>query len=66
MQKGEDKPIMQSLHYPLSCSNLLPLSPVPLQASAHSHRRANYFPSEIYSGQGVCHCENPWPERIPP
>ncbi|MPC52664.1 hypothetical protein E2C01_046540 [Portunus trituberculatus] len=60
MQKGEDIPIMQSLHYPLSCLNLHPLSPVPLQASAHRHRRANCFPSH-----GVHHCENPWPERNP-
>ncbi|MPC58359.1 hypothetical protein E2C01_052361 [Portunus trituberculatus] len=65
MQKGEDIPIMQSLHYPLSSSNLHPLSPVLLQASAHRHKRANYFPSKIYLGHGVHHCKNPWPERIP-
>ncbi|MPC37108.1 hypothetical protein E2C01_030582 [Portunus trituberculatus] len=64
-QKGEDIPIKQSLHYPLSYPNLHPLSPVPLQASTHRHRRANYFPSEIYLGHGVRHCKNPWPERIP-
>ncbi|MPC63790.1 hypothetical protein E2C01_057893 [Portunus trituberculatus] len=36
-----------------------------LQASAHRDRRANYFPSKIYPGHGVHHCENPWSERIP-
>ncbi|MPC43878.1 hypothetical protein E2C01_037532 [Portunus trituberculatus] len=63
MQKGENIPITQSFHNPLSCPNLHPLSPVLLQASAHRYRRTNYFPTEIYPGHGILHCENPWPER---
>ncbi|MPC62105.1 hypothetical protein E2C01_056187 [Portunus trituberculatus] len=66
MPKGENIPITQSLHYPLFCLNLHPLSPVPLQANTHRHRGANYFPSEIYQGHGILHCESPWPERTPP
>ncbi|MPC28668.1 hypothetical protein E2C01_021877 [Portunus trituberculatus] len=47
-QKDENIPITLSLHYPLSCPNLYPLSPVLLQASAHRHKSANCFPNEIY------------------
>ncbi|MPC57152.1 hypothetical protein E2C01_051126 [Portunus trituberculatus] len=57
---------MQSLHYLISCPNFHPFSLVPLQASAHQHRRAYYFPSKIKPGHGILHCKNPWLERIPP
>ncbi|MPC48420.1 hypothetical protein E2C01_042191 [Portunus trituberculatus] len=38
----------------------------PNPASTHWHRRANYYPSKIYPGLGILHCENLWPERTSP